>query len=1097
MTSLLTYDQIAKNLQQVLDEKNPQAEKFEKMDYLFSNLLAYYTEPFLIPFNSLFAQLSFAIAQLKISKPESFILHYYRIHFYHQHSNDEYQSVCDQAAIHILAAAIFQEKNKAPQLIHQVIAAIRPEKKHDRILPYCRMMIVRIDQELFYGIIENEPATEVIVNIDKANNEHLLNNLIYNLQYFELPIVVGLVGSKVKENVYSPDYIILNPDFLMDVTAIAECFGYNYVLSDLYFLKKFAPRKVTDAIFKGFIANYFLDELIRDPDLNYSDISESIFKLNPLFLSARNNLEIKQLLAQASAHFEHLKQIIKNQFPLQGIDIKHALLEPSFYAPEFGLQGRLDVLSIEKDYKTIVELKSGKIFKPNRYGLNHSNFIQTLLYNLLINPLRLNTTEIRTYILYSSELSGGLKFAPLTQSLQYEAMLVRNNMITIDTRLQQITANGEDLTAVFDIIDQLDSPLVSGYTKQALEIFKKCYDHLPSLHKKYFRAYTGFIAREFFLAKSGNLRFTQLQGQSALWNNSYIEKDRTFSILGFLQISIDTLQSGSATIQLFKTERTNVLADFRAGDVVVLYKSDNEGRFMWAGNQVFKGTLIENAPESISIRLRNPQIDLSIFMMDCFWNVEKDMMDSSFGHQYAALGTFLGADSAFRDRIIGKSPPRLPQEEYDISLPPLDEYFSSIIKPALNCRDYFLIWGPPGTGKTSQFARELIARMALNSHKPVLVIAYTNKAVDELCEAIEKIPLVSDHYIRIGSRYSTSPTYIDKLLDAQISGIHRRKDLVDFMQQIKVVCGTVSSILGKPELFDLLQFEWMIVDEASQILDPYIIELVSKVNRFIMIGDHKQLPAVVAQPAKLTQVTDSEMNEAGIMDLRLSMFERLFRQAVKNQWDWSYGILTKQGRMHADIMAFPAQNFYEGRLGTIFAQQQLPLPILKSVTNNQSDFFQLLATKRVLFIHVDDAHPVFRKMNESEAELICTILQDLAQIYQLAGEDLSTKQIGIITPFRAQIINIQNKLLPLDLHLNCTVDTVERFQGGAKDIILISMVVSTPEQLQMIASLNEDGLDRKMNVALTRARDRVIMLGNTKILKSSPYYARFIQEYLF
>ena len=76
MTSLLTYDQIAKNLQQVLDEKNPQAEKFEKMDYLFSNLLAYYTEPFLIPFNSLFAQLSFAIAQLKISKPESFILHY-------------------------------------------------------------------------------------------------------------------------------------------------------------------------------------------------------------------------------------------------------------------------------------------------------------------------------------------------------------------------------------------------------------------------------------------------------------------------------------------------------------------------------------------------------------------------------------------------------------------------------------------------------------------------------------------------------------------------------------------------------------------------------------------------------------------------------------------------------------------------------------------------------------------------------------------------------------------------------------------------------------------------------------------------------------
>ncbi|HQW56812.1 MAG TPA: C-terminal helicase domain-containing protein, partial [Saprospiraceae bacterium] len=174
--------------------------------------------------------------------------------------------------------------------------------------------------------------------------------------------------------------------------------------------------------------------------------------------------------------------------------------------------------------------------------------------------------------------------------------------------------------------------------------------------------------------------------------------------------------------------------------------------------------------------------------------------------------------------------------------------------------------------------------------------------------------------------------------------------------------------------------------------------------------------------------------------------------------------------------------------------QEDTLVSIDSIPKGHNGYLSALNAQRVLFIPSPVAHLTFSKMNNQEANIILSVLRDLHTLYGSQSVSLSKKTIGIITPFRSQIINIRHHLQQLDFELDCVIDTVERFQGGACDIIIISMVVSNPDQMQMICSGGE-GIDRKMNVALTRARERLIMVGNPEILSLSPFYKSFIDEY--
>jgi DNA replication ATP-dependent helicase Dna2 len=201
--------------------------------------------------------------------------------------------------------------------------------------------------------------------------------------------------------------------------------------------------------------------------------------------------------------------------------------------------------------------------------------------------------------------------------------------------------------------------------------------------------------------------------------------------------------------------------------------------------------------------------------------------------------------------------------------------------------------------------------------------------------------------------------------------------------------------------------------------------------------------------------------------------------------------------MHEEVMQFPSEFFYQGMLkilpsdkvnrqSSIMHFDQIPI----------DPFSQYLAKRRVLFFAVPSGELFNSKVNIDEARMVVHILVKLLHLHAANHFDLSLDEIGIITPYRAQIAQIRLELQDQAINSDgLTIDTVERFQGGAKKIIIISLCINSKNQLDNLVSLSTDQVDRKLNVALTRARDQVIMIGDPEILSDNAVYKAFIDRY--
>ena len=153
-----------------------------------------------------------------------------------------------------------------------------------------------------------------------------------------------------------------------------------------------------------------------------------------------------------------------------------------------------------------------------------------------------------------------------------------------------------------------------------------------------------------------------------------------------------------------------------------------------------------------------------------------------------------------------------------------------------------------------------------------------------------------------------------------------------------------------------------------------------------------------------------------------------------------------------------------------------------------------LCKHRLLYVPTEkDTHFGKQKINQHEAERVVDLVAAFQDLYARHKKPFDTKTLGIITPYRAQIAQIRKVLNERDIDPDqFTIDTVERYQGGARDIILISLCTNSTGQLSSMISLSEEGVDRKLNVALTRARQHLVILGNQEILGSDPIYRDLI-----
>jgi len=963
-----------------------------------------------------------------------------------------------------------------------------------------RVQVQAVDNEKaeIRCLSEKHPGTEVTVRCDALSSpvDHFWEGAQLNL----IDFTVDKNGSLL------PKLIVLEPDYLIDASAIAECF-HDYCVTPMhYFRNKFETPENRSYLLLGNLANFFLDELIfaQQPDeVSFDETFLKSFRQSPFeYTSCRDiatDEDFRDFMRKARTQFENIKRVITEDFPRRGINLHQCTLEPSFFSERYGFQGRLDLLHINKKAYEIVELKSGKLPYPaydtGKIALNHE--VQTGVYRLMTESVfDVPSRRVEAAILYSSGSIPGtnLRFAAGFQQLEKEIINVRNLIIANEHAI--INGNNQTVAQLFQALYDTTGTAQKSATfyTQRIEQFKSVLQQCTPMELSYFYRYIRFVSRELYLQKTGDVEYESPAGVASLWNSDFTERAEALDVLYGLSIeSID--DSGNDMKIVFRRNHAgNDVVNFREGEICIVYPRQDEQDTV-LNRQILKGALAAISREFVEVRFRNKQRNRTFFNENPLWAIEHDALDTSYNSMYKSLFDFLNAEKQQRDLLLGLRAPQAPAIPEN-KLP----YPESIIRKAMAAEDYFLIIGPPGTGKTSIFARRLIEEFYAKENGNMLVLAYTNRAVDELCEAINAAFGCKDenscNYIRVGSELSCAEAYRDRLLQNISEKASNRESLRTTIRKTRIVVSTLASINGKPELFSLKKFDVAIIDEASQILEPQIIGLLPRFDKFIMIGDHHQLPAIVLQKKQVAAIHEPELTGAGITSCAHSLFERLLRNCVGNNWTHAYTQLTIQGRMHEQIAAFPSTHFYPQAL--LSAKEWQAQPWRSSFPETGNVFLQHVSKSRIAFFSTEQLPPqsTSSKTNTPEAEIVAEVIRSVATVYAHDRRIFDPRNIGIIAPYRNQIALIKHKLekAGIPAYENIMVDTVERFQGSQRDVIIISFCVNKPYQLHFLCNLNDEGtVDRKLNVSLTRARQQLFMVGNRQILKKHPVYATLME----
>ncbi len=491
------------------------------------------------------------------------------------------------------------------------------------------------------------------------------------------------------------------------------------------------------------------------------------------------------------------------------------------------------------------------------------------------------------------------------------------------------------------------------------------------------------------------------------------------------------------------------------------------------------------------------------------FRLDRSSDEISRQRQLQALEKARGAQGSrlalLRDVLLGLQAPSFSDE---VDVPFLDAGLNvtqqRAVRYALSAGEVAAIHGPPGTGKTTTLVE--IIRQAVRSGQSVLVTAPSNLAVDNL---LERLLAAGEAPLRLGNPARVLPELRAHTLDGLIENhadmrlarkltreAHALRDrasrytrarpepgarqalrqearqmladarkiedqVVDgLIRAAPIVCATATGLDGR--LLGERIFDWCVMDEASQATEPVSWIPLQYAHRLVLAGDPFQLPPTVISA------------EAAAGGLKVSLMER---------WMASGGPhvsrrLGVQYRMHARIMAFSSSEFYEGSLAadpTVAGHLLQDLAGIDAgpLTATALDYIDTAGASYDETVETDGDS----RYNPMEAELV------LRKVQALLDAGLAPADLAVISPYSAQVRFLRERLKPADIE----VDSVDGFQGREKEAVIVSLVRSNPDgEIGFLEDV------RRMNVALTRARRKLIVIGDSATITAHPFYQRMV-----
>jgi DNA replication ATP-dependent helicase Dna2 len=470
--------------------------------------------------------------------------------------------------------------------------------------------------------------------------------------------------------------------------------------------------------------------------------------------------------------------------------------------------------------------------------------------------------------------------------------------------------------------------------------------------------------------------------------------------------------------------------------------------------------------------------------------------------------------------------------------PSLNDAQREAVDLALSAPRAALIQGPPGTGKTTVIAQ--IVREMVTRGQRVLVSAMTNTAVDTILSKVVDAGVRG--FMRVGHQ-RRSPE-LSAVLEAAGADpglfftetlAERTESLTELGLMLRTcpLYGCTAHAAVDASVFEYLArelpedepiFDVVIVDEASQLTEPLTLAAIHRGARFVLVGDHKQLGPIVQSEQALSAFfeapepeapggqdqdeweedwspgarwelrderlkrahfeIDQGLRQAHVAGLDRSLFERLVKVAPRV-------MLRRQYRMHADVMAAPNALFYGGALEADASVSDARLAYSPGFVEAQDAVVGAILSADAPLVFVDvEGVDVGRANHEEVAALTRTVhaLTD-PEAFLTGGEHGPRPRVGVISPFRAQVQLLRDTMRRElgDRARRVDVDTVERYQGGERDIILVS-TVKTHKPGEFLAD------PRRLNVTWTRARKKLVVFGRRECLVQNPLLRALVEH---